>query len=423
MNSKIKRPLISLEQVDSLRKVLLEVHKNPTTGKSEISGAIGLGRAVVSERVTQLMELGLIEQVGHGVSTGGRPSTQLKFNSSTGYLIVVDLGATGAIVAITDLTCSVLESIEENIDISKGPVHTLKKIDSIIEELISRFKAFEKIWGIGVGLPAPVEFSSGLPVSPPIMPGWDLYPVREYFEKRYNALTWVDNDVNLMALGEARDGSARQSEDSLFIKVGTGIGMGLVSQRQLHRGAQGAAGDIGHIAISNDKNIICKCGNSGCLEALAGGAAIARDGLELAKSGTSELLAKKLQKDKSITARDVAAASQAGCSHSLDLIASAGRTIGTTLAGLVNFYNPELVIIGGGVSLSGNSFLATIRESIYRRSLPLATKNLQIVLPLLGSQCGVVGGAHMVIEELFSPRLLGKWINNGSPIGMLEIRE
>ena len=136
------------------------------------------------------------------------------------------------------------------------------------------------LWGIGIGVPGPVEFATGRPVSPPIMPGWDGYPIRERFAARYGAPVWVDNDVNVLALGEWRSGVAAGHDDVVVVKIGTGIGAGIISGGRLHRGAQGSAGDVGHIQVVDDPAVVCRCGNIGCLEALAGwrGARAARRG-------------------------------------------------------------------------------------------------------------------------------------------------
>ena len=135
-----------------------------------------------------------------------------------------------------------------------------------------------RLWGIGIGVPGPVEFGSGRPISPPIMPGWDGYPIRERFTQRYRAPVWVDNDVNLLALGEWRSGVASGHDNVVVVKIGTGIGAGIISDGRLHRGAQGSAGDVGHIQVTDDPAVLCRCGNVGCLEALAGGAALGRAG-------------------------------------------------------------------------------------------------------------------------------------------------
>ena len=208
------------------------------------------------------------------------------------------------------------------------------------------------------------------------MPGWDGYPIRERFAARYDAPVWVDNDVNLLAMGEWRSGVAAGHDNVVVVKVGTGIGAGIISDGHLHRGAQGSAGDVGHIQVTEDPPVICRCGNIGCLEALAGGGALGRAGETAALEGRSERLRLALDQGGSVSAQDVARAASFGDPAAVALLQSGGRRIGSMLASVVNFFNPSLVVIGGGVANSPDQFLASIREAVYRRSLPLATRDL-----------------------------------------------
>jgi glucokinase-like ROK family protein len=272
-----------------------------------------------------------------------------------------------------------------------------------------------QLWGIGIGVPGPVEFESGRPVSPPIMPGWDLYPVRERFAS-YRVPVWVDNDVNIMALGEGTAGLGRGRDNFVFIKIGTGIGAGIIVGGRLHRGTKGCAGDIGHIqVIDSGPEVVCRCGHFGCLEALAGGAALGRDAEAAAREGRSRFLATLLEEKGSLEALDVARAATHGDPTSVELVTSAGRLVGRVVAGIVNFFNPSLVVIGGGVAGTGDLLLATIRESVYRRSLPLATRDLTVKRSTLGGLAGVVGAAAMVTDELFAPQRLSQWLEAGAP--------
>ena len=165
----------------------------------------------------------------------------------------------------------------------------MAQVESAFVGIIAEFKN-QNIWGVGIGLPGPVEFAAGIPMSPPIMPGWDRYPVRKRFADKYDAPVWVDNDVNLMALGEHVTSPEKKSNELIYIKIGSGIGAGILTHGRLHRGAQGCAGDIGHIAISEKNDVICRCGNVGCLESVVGGVALARDALEAIADGKSKFL-------------------------------------------------------------------------------------------------------------------------------------
>ena len=299
----------------------------------------------------------------------------MRFRADAGQLLVADLGATSVDVAVADLAGSILAHIQEPCDIASGPESILAHIDELFQQCLASVEEMPgELWGIGIGLPGPVEFESGRPIAPPIMPGWDRYPVRERFAD-YEVPIWVDNDVNIMALGELRAGIARGWDNVIFVKIGTGIGAGIIVKGKLHRGAKGCAGDIGHIQASEgDTEVVCRCGNIGCLEAVAGGAAMGRDAETLAREGRSEFLAALLEEKGALEAADVARAATHGDAASVELITNAGRVVGLVLAGIVSFFNPSLTVIGGGVAGAGDLLLATIRESVYRRSLPLATR-------------------------------------------------
>jgi predicted NBD/HSP70 family sugar kinase len=244
------------------------------------------------------------------------------------------------------------------------------------------------------------------------MPGWDRYPVRDRFEARYASPVWVDNDVNVMGIGEWRWGASRGHENVVWVKIGTGIGAGLISDGIPHRGSQGAAGDVGHIQVV-DEGVVCRCGNIGCLEALAGGAALARDAELAARSGKSAWLAGELERTGGLTAAAVATGARHGDQASVELLQRSGRLVGHMLATVVNLFNPSLIVIGGGVALAGDAYLATIREAVYRRSLPLATRDLLVLPTELRQMAGVIGAAAMTADELFGRGHLATMLARG----------
>ncbi|WP_199434881.1 ROK family protein [Qaidamihabitans albus] len=417
---------MTTDHLDSLAAVLDLVRTGTARTRPEIGRRSGLGRTVVTQRVSQLAACGLVEEGALGPSSGGRAPRELRFRALAGVILAAELGATSIGVGVTDLAGSVLAEREEPTDIALGPEPVLDRVEELFGQLLEEVREAHPgerpaVWGVGIGLPGPVEFATGRPSAPPIMPGWDGYPVRDRLAERFGAPVWVDNEVNTMALGELRAGSARGQRDILYVKIGTGIGAGLVSGGRLHRGSQGCAGDIGHAAVADDQAVVCRCGNTGCLEAYAGGAALARDGLAAARDGGSRFLADVLAGTGTITAADISRAAQSGDRTSVELLTRAGRLVGSLLATLVSFYNPALVIIGGGVASAGDLLLAAVRESVYRRSLPLATRELRIARSTLSDQAGLVGAAFMAIDELFLPERLAHWVDAGSPAGAPEL--
>ena len=279
------------EVLDDLVTVLDEIRLGRSRSRPELAARTGLGRAIVARRVQDLLDRELITEGETGPSTGGRPPRHLAFRAEAGHVLVADLGATSIGVALTDLAGRILGHYTEPAEIEAGPEAILGRVEELFHELQRTTRSIPgRVWGVGVGVPGPVEFASGRPVSPPIMPGWDGHPIRERFAERFDAPVWVDNDVNVLALGEWRAGIAQGHDNVVVIKIGTGIGAGIISDGRLHRGAQGSAGDVGHIQVVDDASVLCRCGNIGCLEALAGGAAIGRHGQAAALEGRSPRL-------------------------------------------------------------------------------------------------------------------------------------
>jgi glucokinase-like ROK family protein len=367
--------------------------------RAELGDAAGLSRSRLAVELERLDGLGLVETAGLAASRGGRRSSIVQIARHTRFL-GIDIGATSIDVAVTDGELRVLSHAQEPIDIRHGPEVVLGRA----LELVGKLRAGDVapgFVGAGAGVPGPVSFREGVPVSPPIMPGWNNFPVRETFNAELGCPVLVDNDVNIMALGEKHSGLAKSVDDFLFVKLGTGIGCGIVVGGQVYRGVSGSAGDIGHIRV-DDAGPICMCGNTGCLEAFCGGAALARDALTAARSGSSDELAGLLARAGTLTAADVATAAAAGDPVAVGMVRDSGRRVGGVLAGLVSFFNPGLVVIGGGVAGFGHPLLAEIRGVVYRRSLPLATGNMPIVLSELGGAAGVVGAARLISDRVFS---------------------
>ncbi|MER5689122.1 ROK family transcriptional regulator [Streptomyces sp. NPDC002205] len=361
---------------------------------------VELSRSKLAFEIDRLLETGLVVPDGLAASRGGRRSHNVRVSPSLRFL-GVDIGATSVDVAVTNAELDVLGHVAEPLDVRDGPVAVVERVLALVGKLREAGLA-EHFDGAGIGVPGPVRFPEGVPVAPPIMPGWNGFPVREAMSQELGCPVLVDNDVNLMALGEQQAGVARSVRDFLCVKLGTGIGCGIVVGGEVHRGVTGSAGDIGHIQVDPD-GPRCACGNTGCLEAYFGGNALVRDATAFAHSGRSTELAGRLESAGRLTPEDVSAAAGAGDTAALDLIRWGGRRTGQVIAGLVSFFNPGLVVIGGGLTGLGHNLLASIRTQVYRQSLPLATGNLPIVLGELGQVAGVVGATRLISDHIFSP--------------------
>jgi glucokinase-like ROK family protein len=379
-------------------KLLRLLRDEGPRSRAELGELAGMARSKLEAELVRLKQVGLVQEGGKAASRGGRRSTLVELSPFL-HFGGIDLGATSIRVAIMNAELQVEAQVEEPMEIRRGPEPVLGRVGELIEKL-ARDQGVQ-LTGVGVGVPGPVRFRDGMPVSPPIMPGWHEYPVRDLLARRFGCPVLVDNDVNVMAVGEHWGGVARSVDNYLFVKIGTGIGCGIMIRGQVYRGIDGCAGDIGHINVDPD-GPVCACGNSGCLEAMFGGAALVRDALAAARSGASPPLAERMAGEQAVTAEDVGRCAAEGDPVAIGLIRDGGRRVGLVLAGLVSFFNPSMIVIGGGLAGLGHLLLAEIRGVVYRRSLPLATGNLPIVLSELGPSAGAVGASVMISDHVFS---------------------
>ena len=364
---------------------------------------LGFSRSKANGLIAGLVEQGLLCEAGLQQSSGGRRAENLQLHSDLGVLIGVDIGATSLEVAVLRLDLTVLAQRTDVIDVRQGPGVVLARMRVLMREVLAESGTHAKaVIGIGIGVPGPVNFGIGQLVNPPLMPGWDSFSIRDYLREDYAAPVFVDNDVNLMALAESWR-LKRSLSNFLVIKVGTGIGCGIVCHGEVYRGATGSAGDVGHICV-DQAGPRCHCGNLGCVEAMAAGPAITRLATEAAASGQSAALADTLRLQGHIDATDVGLASRAGDAAANAIIQRAGSLIGQMLASVVNFFNPSHVFIGGGITRIGPLFLAAVRQSVYQRSLALSTRHLEIQYTPLGVQGGVVGAGVLAMHETLKAR-------------------
>ncbi len=359
--------------------------------KAELTTLTGLARSTVSSRVDALLASGLVRSAGEAASTGGRPPTRIAFNAQAGSILAIDLGATHATVAVADLAGRIHASRTHPLDIADGPESVL---DAVVEEggalLDASTGARQHLVGVGVGVPGPVEHSTGMPTHPPIMPGWDRFNIPAYVQ---HALATpvpvlVDNDVNILALGE-QSVSWPGVDDLIFVKVATGIGAGIISGGALQRGAQGSAGDMGHVMVPCSQDSPRTQGDEDDLEAIASGRAIA-----------ATLRAQGIDTTGSA---DVARLLRSGNHAAIAATRQAGRAVGEVLASMVNMLNPSIIVLGGNVARASGHLLAGVREVVYRRSIPLATQHLGIVQSQAGETAGVLGAALLVTQRVLAP--------------------
>lgn len=357
--------------------------------RAELAKSTGFARSTVAARVEQLMRMGLITPVADGVSTGGRPPSQFALNPGARVVIAADVGASHATVAVTDLAGTVLAERSEPLDIALGPIPVLTWLVESATALVEQTgRDRREVAAVGIGVPGPVEHSTGQPVNPPIMPGWDRFDIPGWLRQHLDVPVLVDNDVNIMALGE-RSVAWPGVDHLLFVKVATGIGAGLISGGALLRGAQGVAGDIGHVQVARAADVACRCGNRGCLEAVASGPAIAR--------------ALRAQGVEATSGSDVVDLVKRGSVEAVQAVRQAGRDIGEVLTACVSLVNPSVITIGGSMARVGEHLIAGVREIVYTRSTPLGTEHLSIVQSVTAERAAVLGASMLAVGYALSP--------------------
>jgi predicted NBD/HSP70 family sugar kinase len=396
---------VSVESVASTLARLIASHAAVT--RSDLVRVTGLARSTVTVGLDLLEQAGVIRNLGVRTTIGrGRPAEELGLNPSFGLILVADLGANYARLSVHDLGQERLTDAEMPMLVADGPESVLARVSDTFTSMLDKIEHPRPLpLVLVVGLPGPIDTSRGIAVKPPIMPGWDDFPVADTLEATFGCPVRCENDVNLRALGEARALPPDQSP-LLYIKVSSGIGGGLViASGDLYHGADGSAGDIGHVRVHDADHVLCVCGNYGCVEAVASAPAILRQVRELASTDsklptTQEELMAALRVNEKIT---------------VGLVRQAASRLGEVVANLVHFYNPARIVVGGGLTVPSDDMLAGIRAVVYRRALPLATRNLVISQPSLGEWSGTGGGLVVGIEHALTPDALGQALARRSP--------
>lgn len=384
-------------------EVMRALRVNGQISRIDTSTITGWSRAKTSQVINGLISKGYLVEVGEGTSRGGRKPRMLKINGQLGYLVGIDIGATSVSIAVADLNGTILSRYSAASDVRRRPELFLGECREAILGLLGDLEIDPAyVLGIGVGVPGPVDFCRGVLIAPPLMPDWENYPIRGYFLETFpSAFVVVDNDVNILALGEQRSGGAENVDHFLVVKIGTGVGCGIMVNRRIHRGSSGCAGDIGHICVDQN-GPVCRCGNQGCLESMAAGPSIAERAKQAALDGRSPLLLSLLEKNNgSLSPEDVNYACREGDEAALEVIRATGKMVGDVLAGLVNFFNPSHIFITGGIANFGNHLLIAIKRAVLRRSLPLATTSLEISFSKTGQDAGVVGAITLALDHIF----------------------
>lgn len=304
----------------------------------------------------------------------------------------VDLGGTKIYAVLAENCGRILSSVRYDTLVHEGPETVLEQIAASIRDVLTQAGAKpDRLSAVGVCLAGFFDWQKRLLVHSPNIPGWDQISVEERLFQKLRVPVLAENDANAAALGEARCGAAQGSKDVLFITVSTGIGAGLVLGGQIYRGTRGFAGEVGHMVVKPD-GLLCGCGRHGCLETLSSGTAIARAANETIQSGKASLLQELArQQGGRVDTASVFRAARDGDQAAQEIISEAISYLGIALVNLVNVLNPEIVVIGGGVSAAGEELFIPLEKTIKNYAVPPAAASVTLKKAALGVKAGVIG--------------------------------
>jgi predicted NBD/HSP70 family sugar kinase len=370
--------------------VLALVRDGRAATRSEIGRLTGLSRTAVAARVATLIGAGLVVEAEEAPSSGGRPPMRLRFNDDAGVVLAAAIGRSRTQLAVCDLSGRDLVSVWVDQEIGSGPDELMPRLVARLGELLEEAgRSTEEVRAFGVSIPGAVDVETGRIVgSSPVMAGWDDVDLAPVLRELAEAPVYVENDANAMVLSE-RHAHLDEFNDLIMVKASTGLGAGIVTGGRLLRGALGAAGEIGHTKTPAAEGRTCRCGDTGCVEAVAGGWALVQ---ELGSRG------RQLEHVRALVG--LALDGDAEARH---LVRESGRRVGQVLAGAINLLNPEAVVIGGDMAGAYDVFVAGLRETVYAHATALATRELQILPSTHGDRAGVVGCAAMALEQVLSP--------------------
>jgi predicted NBD/HSP70 family sugar kinase len=377
-----------LPRAPGVGEVFQLLRAEPRT-RAQLVAITGQARSTIAARLDSLSEVGLIGQIGERSSAMGRPAASFYFRPDAGAVLAVDIGASHVRVGLTDLSVRILTESQVALNVEEGPEVVLARVIEIGHELLATAGIpASHLKGVGVGVPGPVTHSSGRPSSPPIMPGWDGYDIVGALQTAFGVPIYVDNDANIMAIGEHAM-AWKDVPDLVFVKFATGVGMGIILDGQIRRGAQGSSGDIGHIRVPGGPPNPCHCGGTGCLEAVIGVPALLEQLTAAGRTASS--------------GADIVSLVRSGDKAAMQVMRDAGRTAGEVLAGVVSLLNPSVIAVGGILAQAHEQLIAGIRESVYAKSLPLATHDLRINASIAGPRAGIIGASTLVCDQVLSP--------------------
>lgn len=399
-------PKIRLSHVHAL-KILRLIYDRSSVSRAEIIERTGYSAFLISKLCDRLLRGGFISEAGFGESTGGRRPTLLSVKSGLGHLIGIHMGTVNVRVVLTDIVGNVVEYVKAPSHTDEGPEVAIPRLLSLLDEILRKAAiSHQELRGIGAGISGVLDRASGTTLFWPKRPLWVNVPIRKILQERYNTTVQVEDTPRTMALAEQRFGGAQSAKQFIFLLLGAGIGAALFFDGQLYTGSGGFAGEFGHMMIA-EGGPLCSCGNRGCLEALVSASTLIQKAQQAISLGVSNHLLRLAGGDaRTIAVETVAQAARDGDRFSLRLLSEAGTQLAIGIVGLINLLNPELIVLGGGLSVAvGDLLLPEIDRVVKDRAMIQPAGQVQLQLSKLQEMDWARGSALLVagraLEEMF----------------------
>lgn len=366
------------------------IRSGRATTRGELGRVTGLSRTAVSARLASLASAGLVLEGDEESATGGRPASTLVLNRDAGLVLAVAIGRSRSQMSVCALDGTELASVSHDQEVGLGPDVLMPVVaDHLTRMLADLGRSGREVRCVGLSLAGTVDPVRVVSVDSPAMAGWDGVPLAAYLRDVTDAPLVLDNDCNVMAASE-RDGHLREHDDVLVLKASTGLGLGIVAGGQLIRGHRGAAGELGHVKVAAAEGLLCRCGDIGCLETVAGGWAL----VERLRAGGQAVH----------HVRDLVAQAVHGNGEARSIVRESGRRVGEALAATVTVLNPRAVVVGGDMAGAFDTFSAGLRDTLFPATTALAGRDLQVLPATHGERAGLVGCVCLALDSVLSPR-------------------
>lgn len=368
----------------------------------EIADRTGLGRSTVTGIIATLLKERLVEEIGSADSPSGRKPVLLSFNARARYAVGIKLAPRSATAALVDLNASVLHTEEIGLNPARGAEAVIAELKRLLTMTLEASAIpTDLLLGVGLVMPGVLDPNTGTAISSYFL-GWDNLPVRDILEAELDLPVYVDNDANAMALAEALYGAGQGTHDMLGLTVGVGIGAGVIIDGQIYRGARFSAGELGHVCV-DPNGPACVCGRRGCLEAVAGDAAMIRRARQALAAGQAPLLAVLARGHAELITREmVVEAAQSGDAGARAVLAEAGRWLGVAVGNAVNLLSPARVVVGGeAVIQAGELILEPLRAQMATTVFPSCPDPAMVAPAALGRDAWLRGAAALVLQDAF----------------------